>query len=81
MRRIDKSFLTAGIIFTIAAWIVYFFLTLTARRHAADIIDKNVSINQAPLIFIDTVQEYWWFGYLLLISMLALQWFVKRTMS
>lgn len=71
----------AGVLFTIAASIGYFVLSLIAQRHAASITTSSMGIEQAPLIVIDTIQGYWWYGYLLLLGLLALQWFIKRVMS
>lgn len=68
-------------IFTVAALIGYFVLDLIARKHISTMNSSIGAIEQAPLIVINTIQGYWWFGYLLLLGMLILKWLIKRVMS
>lgn len=68
-------------IFTVAALIGYFVLDLIARKHIYTMNSSIGAIEQAPLIVINTIQGYWWFGYLLLLGMLILKWLIKRVMS
>lgn len=81
MRKIDEKFLMAVMIFTVAALVGYFVLGLIARRHISNVNSSIGAIEQAPLIVINTIQGYWWFGYLLLLGVLILKWFIKRVMS
>ena len=81
MRKIDEKFLMAVTIFTVGALVGYFVLDLIARRHISNVNSSIGAIEQAPLIVINTIQGYWWFGYLLLLSVLILKWFIKRVMS
>lgn len=81
MRKIDEKFLIAVMIFTVAALIGYFVLDLIARKHISTMNSSIGAIEQAPLIVINTIQGYWWFGYLLLLGMLILKWLIKRVMS
>ena len=81
MRKIDEKFLMAVMIFTIVALVGYFVLDLIARRHISNVNSSIGAIEQAPLIVINTIQGYWWFGYLLLLGMLILKWLIKRVMS
>lgn len=80
MRKIDEKFLMAVIIFTVAALVGYFVLDLISRRYISTMNSSIGAIEQAPLIVINTIQGYWWFGYLLLIGVLILKWFIKRVM-
>ena len=81
MRKIDEKFLIAVMIFTVAALIGYFVLDLIARKHISTMNSSIGAIEQAPLIVINTIQGYWWFGYLLLLGMLILKWLINRAMS
>lgn len=81
MRKVDEKFLTAVTIFTIAALVGYFVLGFITRRHISSVSASTGVIEQAPVIVINTIQGYWWFGYLLLLGMLILKWFIKRVMS
>ena len=81
MRKIDEKFLMAVMIFTVAALVGYFVLGLIARRYISNVNSSIGAIEQAPLIVINTIQGYWWFGYLLLLGVLILKWFIKRVMS
>jgi hypothetical protein len=81
MRKIDEKFLMAVMIFTVAALVGYFVLDLIARKHISTMNSSIGAIEQAPLIVINTIQGYWWFGYLLLLGMLILKWLIKRAMS
>ena len=81
MRKIDEKFLMAVMIFTGAALVGYFVLDLIARKHISTMNSSIGAIEQAPLIVINTIQGYWWFGYLLLLGMLILKWLIKRAMS
>lgn len=81
MRKIDEKFLIAVMIFTVAALVGYFVLDLIARKHISTMNSSIGAIEQAPLIVINTIQGYWWFGYLLLLGMLILKWLIKRAMS
>ncbi|WP_201627535.1 hypothetical protein [Psychrobacter immobilis] len=81
MRKIDEKFLMAVMIFTVAALVGYFVLDLIARKHISTVNSSIGAIEQAPLIVINTIQGYWWFGYLLLLGMLILKWLIKRAMS
>ena len=81
MRKIDEKFLMAVMIFTIVALVGYFVLDLIARRNISSTSASIGAIEQAPLIVINTIQGYWWFGYLILLGMLTLKWFIKRVMN
>ncbi len=81
MRRIDERFLMAVMIFTVAALVGYFVLDLIGRKHISTMNSSIVALEQAPLIVINTIQGYWWFGYLMLLGMLILKWLIKRVMS
>lgn len=81
MRKIDEKFLMAVMIFTVAALVGYFVLDLIARKHISTMNSSIGAIEQAPLIVINTIQGYWWFGYLLLLGMLILKWFIKRVIN
>lgn len=81
MRKIDEKFLMAVTIFTVAALVGYFVLGLIARRHISNVNSSIGAIEQAPVIVINTIQGYWWFGYLILLGMLTLKWFIKRVMN
>ena len=81
MRKIDEKFLMAVMIFTVAALVGYFVLDLIARRHISNVNSSIGAIEQAPLIVINTIQGFWWFGYLILLGMLTLKWFIKRVMN
>lgn len=81
MRKIDEKFLMAVTTFTVAALVGYYVLGLIARRHISNVNSSIGAIEQAPVIVINTIQGYWWFGYLLLLGMLVLKWFIKRVMS
>lgn len=81
MRKIDEKFLMAVMIFTVAALVGYFVLDLIVRRHISNVNSSIGAIEQAPLIVINTIQGYWWFGYLILLGMLTLKWFIKRVMN
>lgn len=81
MRKIDEKFLIAVMVFTVAALVGYYVLDLTARRYISYVNNSIGAIEQAPVIVINTIQEYWWFGYLLLLGMLILRWFIKRVMN
>lgn len=81
MRKIDEKFLMAVMIFTIAALVGYFVLDLIARRHISNVNSNIGAIEQAPLMVINTIQGYWWFGYLILLGMLTLKWFIKRVVN
>lgn len=81
MRKIDEKFLMAVMIFTVAALVGYFALDLIARRHISNVNSSIGAIEQAPLIVINTIQGYWWFGYLILLGMLTLKWLIKRVMN
>ena len=81
MRKIDEKFLMAVTTFTVAALVGYFVLGLIARRHISNVNSSIGAIEQAPLIVINTIQGYWWFGYLILLGMLTLKWFIKRVMN
>lgn len=81
IRKIDKKLSVAITLFTIFALIGYFALSFIAQRYIADVTTNNASIQQAPLIFINTVQGYWWFGYFFLLGLLILQWIVKRVIN
>ena len=81
MRKIDEKFLMAVMIFTIVTLVGYFVLDLIARRHISNVNSSIGAIEQAPLIVINTIQGYWWFGYLILLGMLTLKWFIKRVMN
>lgn len=80
MQKIDKRFLMAAVLFTIFALIGYFTLSFIARKYIFNMTASGTGFEQAPLIFIETIQGYWWFGYLLLLGMLILQWIIKRVM-
>ena len=81
MRKIDEKFLMAVMIFTVTALAGYFVLDLIARRHISNVNSSIGAIEQAPLIVINTIQGYWWFGYLILLGMLTLKWLIKRVMN
>lgn len=81
MRKIDEKFLMAVMVFTVAALVGYYVLGLISRRHISNVNTSIGAIEQAPVIVINTIQGYWWFGYLLLLGMLVLKWFIKRVMS
>ena len=81
MRKIDEKFLKSSIIFTFFALIGYFALSFIAKSHVSNTVDRNVGINQAPLVVIDTLQGYWLFGYLFLLGVLFLHWAIKRVTS
>jgi hypothetical protein len=81
MRKIDEKFLMAVMIFTVTALVGYFVLDLIARRHISNVNSSIGAIEQAPLIVINTIQGYWWFGYLILLGMLTLKWLIKRVMN
>lgn len=81
MRKIDEKFLMAVTVFTVAALAGYYVLGFIARRRISNVSSTIGAIEQAPLIVIDTIQGYWWFGYLLLLGMLILRWFIKRVMN
>lgn len=81
MQRIDKQFLKAATLFTIFAFIGYHVLSFIAQRHIASTTTSSTALQKAPLVFIDTIQSYWWFGYLLLLAILVLKWIIKRVMS
>ncbi|OAP71800.1 hypothetical protein A7325_12265 [Psychrobacter sp. SHUES1] len=81
MRKIDEKFLMAVTTFTVAALVGYFVLGLIARRHISNVNSSIGAIEQAPIIVINTIQSYWWFGYLILLGMLTLKWFIKRVMN
>lgn len=55
MQKIDRNFLTASMLFTIAAFIGYFVLSFIAQWHATSITTSSIGIEQAPLIVIDTI--------------------------
>lgn len=81
MRKIDEKFSIAVMVFTVAALVGYYVLGLIARRHISNVNSSIGAIEQAPVIVINIIQGYWWFGYLILLGMLTLRWFIKRAMS
>lgn len=79
MKRIDWQLITAVILTTIIALVGYLFLSLIAQRYIVEVSSSTLgTIFEAPLLVIDTIQSYWWFGYILLVSLLLLKWTIKR---
>lgn len=81
MRKIDEKFLILITMFTFFALLGYFFLSFVAKKYISNLTGSMVGFNQAPLVVIDTLQGYWWFGYLILLGVLVLQWAIKRVTS
>lgn len=81
MRKIDEKFLLLITMFTFFALLGYSFLSFIAKRYISNMTGSMVGVNQAPLVVIDTLQGYWWFGYLILLGVLVLQWAIKRVTS
>lgn len=79
MKRIDWQLMKAVMLTTIIALVGYLFLSLIAQRYIAEASSSTLGvIFEAPLLVIATIQSYWWFGYILLVSLLLLKWAIKR---